>query len=410
MIEIYCAVVAIFVLFVVGRGHGILNIVDPVVYFALTNIIFGLVGVLYRSSYEHVAYIDDAAAVILMNGMLVFGVSVLIGNFIFSGRKKAARIARVKLRNVGFGAYIAAFAVGAIFMAAYVVKTGGLLWSGFGFEDERIIERQGFGWLVLAGTALLTVSTWLIIISMLSTGRVRWWGWGLVVVSGAFLLIPGNRGPAAEMLVGVAFFYCVARWGRLPIHIFIGGLLILFGFITFLGLIRAGDVMEVEMLMAKGLWRPYVNIYNFQTVFDAFPLYLPYQYGYGFIQDVSVILPGYQPNFGLWLKESLNIEFAGGSITVGFAGEMYSNFGEVGVYVGYFAIGLMLVWLSVFLRRFVGDVGFAFRYAVAASVKAVAVSGVVSPILYIFTPFAFCFLVLALMGGAARRAYRSAGL
>jgi hypothetical protein len=56
-------------------------------------------------------------------------------------------------------------------------------------------------------------------------------------------------------------------------------------------------------------------------------------YGYSFYLDSITLLPGDQPNFGLWVKELLKMDFDGGSTMLGDYGIYYINFGYIGVAV-----------------------------------------------------------------------------
>lgn len=404
MVELYAVIALLICLAIVSRYHGLINLIDPVSYFTLGNVILGFVGIFYRGNYRLSAYISDEAVFILINGLLCFTVGVLIANKILHRipATRSALIFRRDAEHAKIPFYIIYF-VGIVFSIAYALKTGGILWASAGFDDARIVQRQGFGWLVLLGISFVTVGVLSLVIIFIASKKSLLMPLLLVGSGAIFLLLPGNRAPALELLVASSFFYCFFRWGKVPVVVFITGLLFAAIALAFLGLIRSGDVGDVQLAMLQAIWRPYVNLYNFQTVFDAFPLYLPYQLGGSFLTDLSVLAPGYQPNFGLWIKEQLNMNFAGGSVTVGFAGEMYANFGHVGVYVGYFLFAFLLVWISKKLRNLTSSSWLLLRYVVAMTAKGIAVSGVVSPILYVAMPFLFAFGVGRLLVKASKK-------
>jgi len=62
--------------------------------------------------------------------------------------------------------------------------------------------------------------------------------------------------------------------------------------------------------------------------------------GMSYLVDIKTLLPGYQPHFGFWLKERLGLEFAGGGVTQTIVGELFLNWGWIGIIVGMFTIGM----------------------------------------------------------------------
>ncbi|MBX2931654.1 MAG: oligosaccharide repeat unit polymerase [Chitinophagaceae bacterium] len=54
-------------------------------------------------------------------------------------------------------------------------------------------------------------------------------------------------------------------------------------------------------------------------------------YGYSYFLDIITLLPGDQPNFGLWVKKLLKMDFDGGSTMLGDYGIYFINFGYFGV-------------------------------------------------------------------------------
>ncbi len=61
-----------------------------------------------------------------------------------------------------------------------------------------------------------------------------------------------------------------------------------------------------------------------------------------FITNISMLLPGHQPDFGLLLKEKLGLTFLGGGISVTLVGEGMMNARLIGVIIEAFLIGYIL--------------------------------------------------------------------
>ena len=60
------------------------------------------------------------------------------------------------------------------------------------------------------------------------------------------------------------------------------------------------------------------------------------------IMNLSMLLPGHQPDFGIWLKELLGLTFIGGGISIPVVGEGMLSAGLAGVIAEMFIIGLIL--------------------------------------------------------------------
>lgn len=96
-----------------------------------------------------------------------------------------------------------------------------------------------------------------------------------------------------------------------------------------LGIIRQGLNFDLESLLKQILWRPFTNIQNIEWITNYFPSTHDFFYGKSLLVDLSVLLPGYQPNFGTYIKELMGLYFSGGSLTLSFLGQAYIDFGYI---------------------------------------------------------------------------------
>ncbi len=76
-----------------------------------------------------------------------------------------------------------------------------------------------------------------------------------------------------------------------------------------------------------------------------------------FLLNLSMLLPGHQPDFGLWLKERLGLNFLGGGISVTLIGEGMMNARLFGVILESFFLGYLL---NIVYGRF--KQSFSLRY------------------------------------------------
>lgn len=89
-----------------------------------------------------------------------------------------------------------------------------------------------------------------------------------------------------------------------------------------------------------------VGSVNFNYIDSVFPNITPFQYGYTFLINIFMLLPGPDKDFTLWLKETLNVSFAGGGVTPTIIGEGYINFGILGVMMIMFFVGVLGNYLN----------------------------------------------------------------
>ncbi len=391
MVALACLAAGIVI---VRRYHGLFNLFDPVSYFFFAHIVLFYIGIFYRNLYEDVVPIADSSVIWISVGLLLFTLGVVQGNLIGHTRRpnkhNASSLARpIKLVAFAPGYQQAAwvlFMLGALGVFFFIWKTGTILWLEEESDDLRVSSREGIGWIAILSISFVTYATVALVSFAIFRQAKPKFAFLVALVAALLVLQFGNRAPAAEILVYVGFIYCLYRWGRVPATVAISGTIAIFVLVATLGIIRQGLGLDAMMIGLQMLWRPFVNIQNIDIVFHSFPHVVPFQFGLGLIQDLSVVLPGYQPNFGTWVKNMLGMEFTGGSLTITYQGELYANFGFPGLIFGAWSLGMALSLGSLYLRKHVVPQNFAYLAAVAIPMKSIVTVGVVSPILYGLIP------------------------
>ena len=97
----------------------------------------------------------------------------------------------------------------------------------------------------------------------------------------------------------------------------------------------------IDLFKFRLAWRPFVNIQNFQMVLDHFPTKHEFLWGKTYLIDLSILLPGSNPNSGTFLKELMGLSFDGGSITPSYLGISYVNFGYAGMILSPIILGFI---------------------------------------------------------------------
>jgi hypothetical protein len=227
----------------------------------------------------------------------------------------------------------------------------------------------------------------------------------ILTLSVFFLLLIGNRGPALELIVLFIFLFHMSRHGKVSFYLLFIYAVVLIFFLGLLNLYRQGDQFDLQLLLLKSLWRPYVNIDNFNLVLGYFKEFsIPV--GKGYLIDISVLSPGYQPNFGTWFKEAAGLEFTGGGVTVTYAGEIVSNFGVDFLFAISFIYFAFIYMVSSFLKKRFSMYYFIVLLVSSITIKSIVSSGLVSPIIYVFVPFLFVLFAIELTAFILQKSLR----
>ena len=135
--------------------------------------------------------------------------------------------------------------------------------------------------------------------------------------------------------------------------------LAIIGFVLFLimvalGSLRVNHSADFHLIFKfRFLWRPFVNIQNFQMVLDYFPDKNPFLLGETYLVDFKMLFPGSNPNSGTFLKNLMNLDFDGGSLTPSYLGISYVNFGYYGLFFSPIFLGFIAnSFYEIFVRNF----------------------------------------------------------
>lgn len=379
---------------IIAKQRYFLNLFDLISYFSLTHIVLFFIGAFYRSFYEWSVPISDSSLILICISMLSFACGASIQSIIGSS-VSIFRFQKTSQRtefNNNFDPYylisaLLLYFIGLVGVFVFILKNGGIIWFRSDFDDYRIAARAGIGWLVIISITFITYSSIALFTKYLFCRNLIFALF--YAISGTLLVIQfGNRAPALEIIVACAFIYCWHKWQRIPILLLVGGGLSVLFLLGALQIYRQGIEATLLMLGLQTMWRPFVNIQNFDLIYKSVPSIIPYQNGNSLLMDLAVLAPGYQPNFGTWLKDALGLDFTGGSVTVTYLGEFYANFGYLGSVFCSFTLGFILSLISNKLKRFYFVPSYyPLLFGIAISAKAIVSSGLTSPILYLLIPY-----------------------
>ena len=171
----------------------------------------------------------------------------------------------------------------------------------------------------------------------------------VTVVSSATLIVSGFRAPVGTLFICMIVMYAGKK--KMPMgRIVFYGLLCIIG-VSVLGEIRTTMSGGVSCTLTSLFTSLYVGNININYMYNTFPGKVDFQYGYTYLINFLMLLPGPDLDFTLWLKEQVGITFSGGGLTPTIIGEFYINFGEAFIFIGLFILGVFSVYLNRYFKR-----------------------------------------------------------
>ena len=171
----------------------------------------------------------------------------------------------------------------------------------------------------------------------------------VTVVSSATLIVSGFRAPVGTLFICMIVMYAGKK--KMPMgRIVFYGLLCIIG-VSVLGAIRTTMSGGVSSTLTSFFTSLYVGNININYMYNTFPGKVDFQYGYTYLINFLMLLPGPDLDFTLWLKEQVGITFSGGGLTPTIIGEFYINFGEAFIFIGLFILGVFSVYLNRYFKR-----------------------------------------------------------
>ena len=268
--------------------------------------------------------------------------------------------------------------IGLLFCLYYIHETGFSALRLGNFEQERAQAIHGMSSIQQLSINFLTFGVAFIISSkrvLLSVKFIMFFV-GIIAIFNF-----GNRAPILKLIVisGLVKMTIDKSINRKKILL----ISIIFAFLfVFLGILRKGmNQHYLENLFLTIGWRPVVTLLNLDIIYNAFesrPLM-----GYTYIMDLSTLLPGFQMNFGLYLKKYLGFMFPGGGITPSYIGIGYCNFETAGVLLYPILFGFLLhfIYNRIFANKPIALWNLVFIYMFSFSLCEISVVGIMGPLL-----------------------------
>jgi oligosaccharide repeat unit polymerase len=393
--------------FLISRVTSLMNFFHPGVFYYWYFLLFSYLSFLYKDVYEYALEIESWTLYMLTISIFSFSFGM-----VFSSNKRNLESLKVNIGelveksvthvDVPYLIYLLSImtAVGTAIYFSYTSNV--FLWLSEDFDDLRMKIREGRGFITLLGINLSYIA--IILGGILSYKKKKPI---LLIVSllvcSASAITYGNRAPALEVISVGGVFLALMYLKTIKFRHFVVSFIALLTLLMIMQVIRQGLDFTLDSIIKQMLWRPFTNLQNLQLIFDDFPYKFDFYYGKTWLYDLSLFLPGTSENFGTHLKNLLELDFTGGSVTATLTGQSYIDFGLVGVIIISFVVGFLAQ--QIYLYFLDGKISLITLIISSLTFKSMVSSGVISPVLYIFIP---CFLIYSSFK-VANNIFRSIG-
>lgn len=392
MIDLFLFFCCIIGITLATKAIDLLNFLNPATYFFWIYLLFDTVAFFYRDVYDYAIDISPLTAILIGTGFVCYCCGIFLAcNKIPKRLTKGDPYEFIQASSMNFRfnntALIIICAIPLLFAVAFTLQSGEILWLQDNFDDRRIELRKGSGWIAISGIAGSYVAAIALGISSFKKNKVVFYLPLLVIILLCSISF-GNRAPGIDVLVMFLSFVWIRKFRRVSTTHFAFAFFGMMAVVVSLGILRQGLALDSEMLAKQLLWRPFANIQNLEWLVSFVPEVKDYFYGKTFLIELLVLAPGYQPNFGTYMKELMGAEFSGGSITFGIMGMLYADFGPILAPMAMLPIGYL--FQKIYLKFSQRNSDLAVLAILSISIKGIAVSGFVPVFIYTLGP-CICF-------------------
>lgn len=328
-------VIAAIMLYLVNKYFDLKNLINPFVFFYIYQTAFCFIALSYcEIRFPRIPVAPDLRNFIILSYVLTF-VGAMLSRYLFSvAGIRYVRMNDIKLENRPSKSFqisgLLIYFIGIFIFIIFTFKTGGIILFADDIENERITRKAGAGLYNLLFLAFMLYG-YIVILLMKDSSKVL--KTALFLLTAFALMSYGSRAPLLKLFIATFLMVSVMRSKKITLKKYFKIAVILFIFLVAFGAIRSNfdnpEVSFLRLMQFRASWRPFVNIQNLQKIYDFFPDQNNFLYGYSYIIDMKLFLPGSNPNFGTYLKDVMNWDFDGGSVTTTFIGLGYLNFGKL---------------------------------------------------------------------------------
>lgn len=209
---------------------------------------------------------------------------------------------------------------------------------GNSLESSRVLAQSGNGLIILiAGLNILAIG--LIYNYYCKTGRHKYILIISILLTVILYMIRGFRTPILKIIILLFLIYNSKKKIKLK-----NAIKLFCVCIVTLAILQVGRsyFSGFETSLSKQILSMFAGgSINIDYVYHTFPNRVEFQKGYGFLINFIMLRPGSDPDFTLWLKNLIGLNYSGGGLTPTLFGEGYLNFGYIGGFIEIFLAGMV---------------------------------------------------------------------
>lgn len=318
------------------------NFLTPILlFFIFFSVFVGISPIAYYAVEKH---LNKSQLILISISVLIYIFAIFIGKAFQN--KKDRKVIKKQEIDTNYIKYISYFllVISLVGYCIYFIKNKDLLFSG-NLENGRILALAGNG-IIIQMMNLSTIGICMLLELALNKKYSLKKVVCFLIVFSIFTLMRGFRSAIVAPIV-ICFLMFNKKNKISNKTIIKTGVILLLG-VSVLRIFRTLASSSNVDIIASIMTTFKNGSINLEYILQRFGKSITFQYGYTYLINLKMLLPGPDVDFTLWLKEIMNIKFAGGGITPTIIGEFYMNFGVIGVYIGTFFIGLLVNKLDNF--------------------------------------------------------------
>jgi oligosaccharide repeat unit polymerase len=284
--------------------------------------------------------------------------------------------------------FYAVFVLSAIGLISFLILefSGGGVLVRIGSPSQRVALLQGYGYVFWG-------------IEMFMVAGLIWYGYMqgkpdigcILYLLMTSLVLASFANRARVVMLWLTILIVSQLMGRrikpLQIGVAIGGLFVFsIGFIVVRQNIVEAKDLSIDLIVGDSnswlfyLMHIFVTFENFMALLNVTPALLHFDYGFNLIQPLLQSIPRFlwpdKPGEAGSLLSLIMYPDSTGSTPFTFLGNLYLSFGVVGIFVGMFAVGLVLRVFYDYVNERVNRVDLTIVYGVALSYLFLLLSGI----------------------------------
>lgn len=330
----YWTVLSLFTLFCIAKIKN--NIINAFLVFSVFYTVLFFLGpyILYIQGFDYFSVVGNY----FLFSFFFFTIGYFFANRYVNTKKIIFSIKPTRDYKTIFFISVILFCVSSLAYLLYFFKNWNYIYID-DFENGRVNAMTGNGLFLWIGS-LIWLAIYMLYEQFLLNGYYKKTVILMFTTAAIFSVLLGFRSALVNPILILIFMK--NKNEKIPIRIILSLTLILFVFVGAYGSVRAGNSSFLSSLIGELK----VSSVNLKNILSDFPEKLDYQLGKTFVFDFLTLFNDDIEGTTSWLKSVLKLSFSGGGVTPTIMGEFYINFGNFGVMMGMFLLGIFFNFIE----------------------------------------------------------------